>query len=69
MEDGVRRVTEVSELVGMEGEVPQMQDLFKFRSQGQGPDGKLQGTQAWSQVFPRHTQFTKMLRESGVIKV
>ncbi len=44
MRDGVRRVTHISEVVGMEGEVITMQDLFTFEYAGEGPDGRLQGT-------------------------
>lgn len=69
MEDGVRRVTEIAEVVGMEGEVATMQEIFKYKSQGIGPDGKLKGQQVWSQVFPRHTALTTMLREAGVFKL
>ena len=29
-EDGVRRVQSISELVGMEGDTPQLQEIFKF---------------------------------------
>ena len=43
MRDGVRRVTYISEVVGMEGEIITMQDLFTFDYTGEGADGKLQG--------------------------
>ena len=41
MRDGVRRVTHVTEVVGMEGEVVITQDLFTYEFKGEGPDGKL----------------------------
>ncbi len=44
MRDGVRRVTHVSEVIGMEGEVVTMQDLFTFEYEGEDTDGKLFGT-------------------------
>lgn len=44
MRDGVRRVTHVTEVVGMEGEVVTMQDLFTYEYQGEGRDGLLLGT-------------------------
>lgn len=69
MEDGVRRITEIAEVVGMEGEIATMQEIFKFKSQGMGPDGKLKGQHVWSQVFPRHSGLTAMLREAGVFKL
>ncbi len=33
-EDGVRRVQSISELVGMEGETPQLQEVFRFAPRG-----------------------------------
>jgi pilus assembly protein CpaF len=43
MRDGVRRVTHVTEIVGMEGDVVTMQDLFTYEYQGEGRDGSLLG--------------------------
>jgi pilus assembly protein CpaF len=43
MRDGKRRVSKVSEVVGMEGEVITTQDLFSFEFQGEGSDGQLIG--------------------------
>jgi len=43
MRDGVRRVTHISEVVGMEGDVITMQDLFTFDFKGERPDGRLYG--------------------------
>lgn len=41
--DGKRRVMSISEIVGMEGEVITMQDLFVFRKSGRGEDGEIKG--------------------------
>jgi pilus assembly protein CpaF len=41
--DGTRKVTAISELTGMEGEVITMQDVFLFERTGLGPDGKVRG--------------------------
>ena len=41
MRDGSRRVTHISEIIGMEGEVIAMQDLFTCDVTGELPDGKL----------------------------
>ncbi len=43
MRDGVRRVTQLMEVVGMEGDVITTQELFSFQFQGEGVDGKLRG--------------------------
>jgi pilus assembly protein CpaF len=42
--DGSRRVTHVSELTGMEGDVVTMQDLFRFEQVGVDNDGRVVGT-------------------------
>ncbi|HEX3952007.1 MAG TPA: CpaF family protein [Stellaceae bacterium] len=52
MRDGTRRVTQLTEVVGMEGEVITTQDLFTFQFQGEGPDGKLRGTFQPSGIRP-----------------
>jgi pilus assembly protein CpaF len=44
MRDGMRRITHITEITGMEGEVITTQDLFTYEFKGEGPDGKLLGT-------------------------
>jgi pilus assembly protein CpaF len=43
MRDGSRRITHITELGGMEGDTPTMQDIFLFESQGVDADGKIMG--------------------------
>ncbi|MGQ0580666.1 MAG: CpaF family protein [Reyranella sp.] len=43
MRDGVRRVTHITEVMGMEGEVVVTQDLFTYEFHGEASDGKLSG--------------------------
>ncbi len=43
MRDGVRRVTEVVEVVGMEEEIITLGSLFAYRYRGENPDGSLNG--------------------------
>ncbi len=43
MRDGMRRITHITEITGMEGDVITTQDLFTFEFKGEGPDGKLLG--------------------------
>jgi len=43
MRDGTRRVTSITEVVGMEGDIITTQDLFTFQFQGESTDGKLIG--------------------------
>jgi len=44
MRDGKRRITHVTEVVGMEGEVVTTQDLFTFEFEGEDADGNLFGS-------------------------
>jgi pilus assembly protein CpaF len=53
MRDGTRRVTELSEVVGMEQEVITLTNLFTFKYEGQNPDGTLSGTFEASGIRPR----------------
>lgn len=53
MRDGQRRITFVSEVVGMESDIITMQDLFVFNAKGDGPDGKLLGEFKWTGIMPR----------------
>ncbi len=46
MRDGMRRITHIIEVVGMEGDVITTQELFTFQFQGESADGRLRG------VFP-----------------
>ncbi len=43
MRDGMRRVTHITEIVGMEGDIITTQDLFSFEFEGEGLDGMLKG--------------------------
>jgi pilus assembly protein CpaF len=43
LSDGTRRVTGVTEITGMEGEVITMQDIFLFERIGIGANGQVQG--------------------------
>ena len=52
MRDGVRRVTHVTEVMGMEGEIVTLQDLFTYEYQGGDRDGTLQGSFVAAPVRP-----------------
>ncbi len=43
MRDGSRKVTEITEIVGMEGETPVLQEVYKFFDEGDSEDGKVDG--------------------------
>ena len=50
--DGGRRITQVTEVCGMEGEIITMNDIFQFEILGEGPDGRLTGHYKVSRVPP-----------------
>jgi pilus assembly protein CpaF len=43
LRDGSRKVTQITEILGMEGENIVMQDLYKFFDEGDNPDGSVNG--------------------------
>jgi pilus assembly protein CpaF len=52
--DGIRRLTQISELRGLERDEVAVQDLFIFRSEGRTPEGKLIGKyKTVMRVYPR----------------
>jgi pilus assembly protein CpaF len=53
MRDGHRRITHVSEVVGMESDIITMQDLFSYHTKGEDKDGTLIGEFRWSGIMPR----------------
>lgn len=50
--DGKRRITQITEITGMEGEVVTTQDLFKFHYEGEAADGGIIGRFECSRVRP-----------------
>ncbi len=53
MSDGSRRVTSVTEVTGMEGEVVTLQDLFVFEKRGLNQEGKVIGRFAATGIRPK----------------
>jgi pilus assembly protein CpaF len=52
MRDGKRRVTQVAEVAGMEGDVVIMNDVFLFEYDGENPDGSVRGHYRTSRARP-----------------
>ncbi len=55
MRDGVRRITSVMEIVGMEGDIITTQDLFTYKFEGETTDGKLAGSFISAGLRPHFT--------------
>ena len=54
LSDGSRRITQITEVIGMENDVVTMQDLFKFEPRGADKTGRIQGEFALTGIRP-HT--------------
>jgi pilus assembly protein CpaF len=64
MSDGSRRVTNISEITGMESEMISMHEIFSFVRRGVGPNGKVVGSFRPSGIRPK---FTEKLRVAGIL--
>lgn len=53
LRDGSRKVTHITEITGMEGDVVTMQDLFRFEYEGEDEFGRIIGTQKSSGLRPK----------------
>jgi pilus assembly protein CpaF len=56
MRDGSRRITELAEVVGMEGDMVTLSNLFTFEYEGENEDGSLRGNFAATGIRPRFLQ-------------
>ena len=63
LQGGPRKVTYITEIVGMEGETIVMQDIFKFIQQGIGENGKAFGHFESTGVRPKCIEY---LESAGV---
>jgi pilus assembly protein CpaF len=52
MRDGIRRITHVMEVVGMEGDIITTQDLFMYEVEGEDSNGRLRGQYRYSGLRP-----------------
>jgi pilus assembly protein CpaF len=64
LSDGTRKVTHVSEIVGMDENVISMHEIFSFVKKGIGPNGNVIGAFRPSGIRPK---FLERLRVSGVL--
>ncbi|MBN2388536.1 MAG: CpaF family protein [Anaerolineales bacterium] len=56
LQDGSRRVTHITEVVGMEGDVITLSDIFKFEQTGVTPEGKVLGQMHPTGIRPMFSQ-------------
>ncbi len=63
LSDGSRKVTNISEITGMEENVVSMHEIFVFNKKGIGPDGRVIGAFEATGIRPK---FLEQLRISGI---
>lgn len=61
--DGSRRVTAISELTGMEGDIIQMQEIFKYQQEGFDENGRVKGH---FMATGRVPEFYEELQQRGI---
>jgi len=62
LQDGTRKVTQITEVVGMESDIVTLMDIFKFTQTGVTSDGKVQGEIKATGIRP---QFNPKLEVAG----
>jgi pilus assembly protein CpaF len=62
--DGSRKITYITEVQGMEGDVIILQDIFRFEQRGLDNRGKVKGEFISTGIMPR---FVQKLKERGII--
>jgi len=64
LKDGTRKVVNITEIVGMEGDTITLQDIYYYRPEGLDATGKLAGSFHASGIRPA---FLEKLASSGVM--
>ena len=62
--DGSRRITHITEVQGMEGDVIILQDIFKFEQRGLDNKGKVKGEFVSTGIMPK---FVQKLKDRGIL--
>ena len=62
LKDGSRRITHITEITGMEGDVITMQDIFIFKQQGRDEKGRITGAVVPTGIKPK---FAEKLMDAG----
>jgi pilus assembly protein CpaF len=63
LKDGSRRITHITEISGMEGEVITMQDIFLFKQSGRDEKGRILGALIPTGIKPK---FVEKLEDAGI---
>lgn len=63
-QDGKRIVESISEIVGMEGDIPTMQEIFKLQER-RDDQGRIHYTHLWTQIIPHQPRLAEAMRASA----
>jgi pilus assembly protein CpaF len=63
LSDGSRRVTSITEVTGLEGDIVTLQDIFVFEKRGLAPDGSVRGRFCATGILPH---FNEKLQGAGL---
>jgi pilus assembly protein CpaF len=63
LKDGTRRITHITEVQGLEGDVIVLQDIFEYKQEGVDDNGKIIGRLVPTGVRPK---FFERLEQSGI---
>ncbi len=70
LRDGSRRITHITEVIGMEGEVPILQDLFVYEMDGEDQDGNILGRHKSTGIArPKMFDRARYYREDAALAV
>ena len=64
LKDGSRRITQITEVVGMEGEIITMQDIFTFKQEGKDNRGRIAGRVVPTGIKPK---FIEKISKTGIV--
>jgi pilus assembly protein CpaF len=64
LKDGSRRITHITEVLGMEGEVITLQDIFVFKQNGRDEKGRINGVLIPTGIKPH---FIEKLEDAGIL--
>ena len=64
MKDGTRKIINITEVVGMEGDIITLQDIFCYKIEGMDASGKLKGSFLATGIRP---SFADKVAEMGIM--
>jgi len=67
--DGTRMVSSITEIVGMEGEIPTMQEIFRLHEGKNATTGATEYSQRWTKIIPHHPGLSEAMRNNPVFVI